>query len=166
MRATLAGTNAFFPMVPATLTTPSWRAHIIMTWWKRIAGSLTTTDRAVVPPGRRTSTDDFVALGLRLRPEHRAMARQAWRAFVEEAGDYPATAFDGKGIAILSGSMPYLVPSLIALKSLRRVGCQLPVELWFPSSEAPPAGVSFKLKRLGATARKFPLPEVLGKVCP
>lgn len=121
-------------------------------------------DRAILPPGPRTKREDFVALGLKMRPEHRAMARQDWKAFVENAGPYPTASFDGKGIAILSGGMKYLVPSLIALKALRNSGCQLPVELWFPTNEAPPVGVTFKLKRLGATARKFPIPFLLGKV--
>lgn len=126
--------------------------------------SLHPSDRAILPPGKRTAAVDFVALGRSMQPEHRAMARQDWKDFVKLAGPYPASAFSGQGIAILSGDMKYLVPSLITLKALRRVGCQLPVELWFPSTEPPPDALAAKLKRLGATARTFTVPPVLGKV--
>lgn len=157
------GQTTFFPSAPAPLSTPQWRMHLIMPWWKRMSESLHPSDRAILPPGKRTAQVDFVALGRSMQPEHRAMARQDWKDFVKQAGPYPASSFSGQGIAILSGDMKYLVPSLITLKALRRVGCQLPVELWFPSTEPPPDALAAKLKRLGATARMFTVPPVLGK---
>lgn len=136
-----------------------------MSWWHDVMAQITPAVPTVLPPGPRTENGpDFVALGHRIRPEHRAKLRQQWRAFVRKWGDMPEDAFEGRGIAILSGNLPYLVPSVVALKAIRRTGCTLPVEFWFPANESPTLGVAMKLHRLGATVRKFPVPTTLAHV--
>lgn len=136
-----------------------------MAWWHDVMAEIEPKVPTVLPPGPRTeSSADFVALGYRVLPEHRALLRKQWRAFVAEWGTMPVGAFEGRGIAILSGNVPYLVPSIIALKALRRTGCTLPVEFWFPANETPTLGVAMKLHRLGATVHKFPVPTTLSHV--
>lgn len=136
-----------------------------MAWWQEVMAKIVPSLPTVTPPGPRTENGaDFVALGHRIRPEHRAQLRQQWRAFVHDWGVMPEDAFEGRGIAILSGNLPYLVPSVIALKAIRRTGCKLPVEFWFPANEGPTLGVAMKLHRLGASVRKFPVPTTLTHV--
>ena len=36
------------------------------------------------------------------------------------------------------------------------IGCQLPVEMWFPEAEAPTVGLAVALARLGVTVRLLP----------
>lgn len=78
--------------------------------------------------------------------------------------------FSGEGVAILSGSAPYFIPSLIALKTLRHTGCALPVEIWMPDSEAPSPeeqnALHHQLAGLGAVLQILPVtsgwhPQVL-----
>jgi alpha 1,2-mannosyltransferase len=123
------------------------------------------SDEVVLPPGPRNWVDDFVAKGLRMDPDHIEDAKKQWRRFLTRANrDAPVDTFHGRGIAILSGSLPYLVPSLVALKSLRRSGCNLPIELWFPETEMPAIDIARGIERLGARVQTFPLPDVLGTV--
>lgn len=160
-----AGAEPFFPAGQPHRAKSAWRAHVAMAWWNRVMAKIMPSLPTVLPPGPRTENgQDFVALGHRVRPEHRAQLRQQWRAFVHDWGTMPEDAFEGRGIAILSGNLPYLVPSVIALKAIRRTGCKLPVEFWFPANEAPSFGVAMKLHRLGATVRKFPVPTTLTHV--
>jgi alpha 1,2-mannosyltransferase len=41
-----------------------------------------------------------------------------------------------------SGGLQYMVPAWVALHTLRRTGCQLPVEMWFAAREMPDEGAS------------------------
>ena len=103
-----------------------------MRWWATVADSITLADKVILPPGPRTRNDDFVQKGLRLQLLHIASVRAAWHAFLDQHGDLPASAFEGRGVVLIGGKLQYLVPSLIALRALRRTGCTLPAELWFP----------------------------------
>lgn len=102
-----------------------------------------------------------------MAPSHIAHAQQQWRNFsaAAEAVGSPVESFTGRGVAILSGATPYLVPSLIALKALRRTGCTLPVEMWLPEAEAPEPeirlGLQHDLEQLGAKLILLPVPPVL-----
>jgi hypothetical protein len=137
-----------------------------LTWWTTLATSIKHDDLVVLPPGPRNKSHDFVVKGLRVRPEHIEVVREQWGAFQKTAGLVPpADAFQGRGIAILSGSGPYLIPSLICVKALRRAGCRLPVELWFPENEVLGVDLTREVEELGARIQVFPFPEVLGKVC-
>jgi hypothetical protein len=137
-----------------------------LTWWAELAATISPDDEVVLPPGPRDRWDDFVAKGSRVQTQHIAQVKEGWRRFLDTAGqDPPKGAFKGRGIAILSGSMPYLVPSMIALRALRATGCTLPVEFWFPENEIPDYDVAKQLESLGAQVQVFPFdPEVLGKV--
>lgn len=77
------------------------------------------------------------------------------------AGKSVVETFSGEGVVILSGAAPYFVPSLVALKSLRHVGCSLPVELWIPDSEAPSPKEQKELQQelvgLGAQLKILPV---------
>lgn len=49
-------------------------------------------------------------------------AQQQWRAFLAEAPAYPESGFSGRGVVILSGSLPYMVPAWVNLHMLRLTG--------------------------------------------
>ena len=92
------------------------------------------------------------------------------RHAAESSGKRLVDTFSGSGVVILSGAVPYFVPSLVALKSLRHVGCSLPVELWIPDSEAPTPKEQQELQQelegLGARLKVLPVssgwhPQVL-----
>jgi hypothetical protein len=165
-----AGTPDFFqwPLsapVPELPSSSSISAGV--DWWFRLGSTLRSTDLVVLPPGPRNKSHDFVAMNLSMQPSHITHVQEQWRSFSAsaEAVDSPVDTFKGRGIAILSGAAPYLVPSLIALKSLRATGCALPVEMWLPEAEAPPpedlAGLQQDMARLGAKLILLPIPAAL-----
>jgi hypothetical protein len=49
-------------------------------------------------------------------------AQQQWRAFLAEAPAYPQGLFSGRGVAILSGGLQYMVPAWVNLHMLRLTG--------------------------------------------
>lgn len=51
-----------------------------------------------------------------------ADARRQWQAFLSAAPGYPPTLFRQRGIAIVSGLMPHIVPTWVTLHMLRRTG--------------------------------------------
>ncbi|GIL68802.1 hypothetical protein Vafri_22039 [Volvox africanus] len=63
----------------------------------------------------------------------------------------PTTApgFSGRGVVMVGGGMRYLTPAWTSLHVLRRTGCKLPVELWFPVEEFPTPAVEEALLGLG-----------------
>jgi alpha 1,2-mannosyltransferase len=56
-------------------------------------------------------------------------------------------------VVIVAGGLKYTVPAWVALSSLRRAGCALPAELWFPAAELPDAAFAAALRNLGAAVR-------------
>lgn len=149
-----------------------------LAWWAAVAGTLSPGDPTILPPGPRNRSHDFVVKGYRMDPAHIALAAELHRGFVRVAGDalpdagsaaaaaspVVALGFAGSGIVILGGMPPYLTPTLVTLRALRRTGCALPVEVWFPEAEAPSAEIAAGLARLGARACVFPVPGLLGNV--
>ena len=115
----------------------------------------------VLPPGHRGTgarpDNDFVAAGERMPAAEVARAAAQWRAFAasDVASSYPASHFAGRGIVIGGGGLHYMVPAWAALRALRRANCTLPVEVWFPAGEAPPAGSGLEaaLHDMGAAVR-------------
>ena len=114
----------------------------------------------VLPPGQRglgaSPSNDFAAAGARMPPADVARATAQWRAFLANAPAHPGEAvFAGRGVVIGGGGLRYMVPAWVALHALRRANCTLPVEIWLPAHEAPPAGSGIEdaLRRLGATLR-------------
>ena len=69
-------------------------------------------------------------------------------------------------MVLIGGKLQYLVPSLIALRALRRTGCTLPAELWFPDNEhLPGEELQTLVHKLGAHIRTVAVPRALGHVC-
>ena len=95
---------------------------------------------------------DFVAAGLRMTEEEVARARAQWRTFAATSPAYPPM-FTGRGIVSIGGGLRYLPPAWVALRALRRTGCELPVELWFLSHEMPTPALTEALRGLGAVVR-------------
>lgn len=156
---------------------------LALAWWRLLASTLTPSDTTILPPGPRNRTHDFVVKGFRIEQPHIRLAwklhddflRAADGAVTNVSGSDPgslvgggaaaaALGFNGTGIAILGGAPPYLTPMLVTLKALRRTGCTLPVEVWFPEAEAPTAALAASLELLGARLCVFPFPAFLGKV--
>ena len=112
----------------------------------------------VLPPGHRGFGGwpgaDFVAAGRRMPAADVARARSQWRRFAAAAPRAPPPAlFAGRGVVIVSGGLKYAVPAWVALSALRRAGCALPAELWFPAAEVPDAAFADALRHLGAGVR-------------
>lgn len=103
---------------------------------------------AVRPTGSRTHNKDIVRLGKLMLVRHDNMtagqkackavscycclavfcrssvqrAQQQWRAFMAEAPPYPENDMGGRGIVILSGMLPYMVPAWVNIHMLRLTG--------------------------------------------
>lgn len=58
----------------------------------------------------------------RMRSASILAARMQWQAFLAAAPSYPAAAFRGRGIAILSGALPHIISTWVNIKLLRRTG--------------------------------------------
>ncbi|KAG2501658.1 hypothetical protein HYH03_000162 [Edaphochlamys debaryana] len=136
----------------------------------------------VTVPGPRTNKVDWVMEG-RLMPERdilslqRTMsgllsdlppfpdvhAAEADSVLAAEAGTSTAVAeavarepvFRGRGVVMVGGGLRYMVPAWVALHVLRKSGCLLPVEIWFPVEEFPPPELEAALAKLGAVARRL-----------
>ncbi|GIL63128.1 hypothetical protein Vafri_17254 [Volvox africanus] len=63
--------------------------------------------------------------------------------------------FSGRGVVMVGGGMQYLTPAWVSLHVLRRTGCKLPVELWFPVEEFPTPAVEEALLGLGVMSRRL-----------
>ncbi|GFR52395.1 hypothetical protein Agub_g14905 [Astrephomene gubernaculifera] len=75
-----------------------------------------------------------------------------------QGGQSPAApaVFAGRGVVMVGGGLRYLTPAWVSLHVLRRSGCTLPVELWFPVEEFPPAALEEQLGReLGVRCRRL-----------
>jgi len=108
------------------------------------------------PNSRKTITNDFVYQGKRMRAADVAQVRVAIQEFLHAAPAYPTHTFRGQGIVIVGGSsLNYATTYWIALLSIRRAGCALPVDIWFPKGEFPTCRQVRELGRLGATPRSF-----------
>ena len=56
--------------------------------------------------------------------------QEMWEAFVKAEHAYPRGLFSGRGIVICGGGMRYFTCAWVCVKSLRRFGCELPIQLW------------------------------------
>mmetsp|Transcript_14356 Transcript_14356/g.43356 ORF Transcript_14356/g.43356 Transcript_14356/m.43356 type:complete len:597 (+) Transcript_14356:257-2047(+) len=111
---------------------------------------------SIKAPGVRTNARDWVLQGESLDSASILAARMQWQAFLAAAPSYPAAAFRGRGIAILSGALPHIISTWVNIKLLRRTGCVLPVELWFLESELPTPGLRRALESMGVAIRLLP----------
>jgi hypothetical protein len=137
----------------------------IAQWWHNVVHSITLDDTIVLPPGPRTLKDDFVRKGLRMESEHVALVRGLWADFLRDHDTLSRDVFSGRGVALIGGKLQYLVPSLVAIRALRRTGCKLPIELWFPDNEVMPTPqLQQLLAKLGVHIRTLQVPKALGQV--
>jgi len=109
-----------------------------------------------LPSSRKSIKDDFVYQGRRMRAVDIARIRRAIDDFQREAPKYDNTAFRGRGIVIVGGAgSNYATAYWIALLSIRRSGCTLPVEIWFPKGEFPSCDQVRGLHQYDALPRSF-----------
>ncbi|HKS25428.1 MAG TPA: hypothetical protein VJZ76_21745 [Thermoanaerobaculia bacterium] len=81
------------------------------------------------------------------RESHRAMLEAA----LGDAPPYPAERFAGRGIVLCAGGDVYFPCAWVCIGMLRRLGCTLPVELWYRGPrEMTPAMIAL-LEPLGVT---------------
>ena len=160
-----APTFAWHTTLPLKPYSPHPEYAKVTSFWERVINSLDIHDIVVLPPGPRTRDDDFAAKGLRMDRNHVNLARRQWAQFLDIGGlEPPRRAFYGRGIAILAGEAPHLVPALVAVQMIRKAGCLLPIELWFPTDEVITGPLVDKLRGLGAHVCTFFAPSSLGKV--
>ena len=87
---------------------------------------------------RRDPTRDFVVRGERLSARDVTRVKRRLEAFKRAAPSYPATTFKGRGIVVVGGNSRRLQTSyFVAAHAIRRTGCALPIQLWFPEGEMP-----------------------------
>ena len=75
---------------------------------------------------------DIVAIESDALTAENAPARAA--AFLKSVPPYPGT-FSGRGIVICAGGVKYLTPAWVLINMLRRLGCTLPIEVWYLGEE-------------------------------
>lgn len=110
-----------------------------------------------MPPGsRRDLYTDFVMYGRRMSEEAVRETRRRVDLFKKNAPAYPERAFTGRGIVIVGGNSPKFQTSYwVAIHALRRAGCALPIQLWFPEHENPDCERADELRRMGVTIHSF-----------
>jgi len=60
--------------------------------------------------------------------------KSRWKKFIQTIPPCP-THFEGRGIVICAGGLRYFTCAWINIMSLRRLGCTLPIELWYVGNE-------------------------------
>ena len=110
-----------------------------------------------MPPGsRRDLYTDFAMYGRRMSAEAVRETRRRVELFKRRAPAYPERAFKGRGVVIVGGNQPKFQTSYwVAIHALRRAGCALPVQLWFPEREGPDCERADELRRMGVTIHSF-----------
>lgn len=94
------------------------------------------------------------------RPNVQAAYRLACAAFIETIPPYPAGAYAGRGVVVCGGGK-YFLMAVVAIKLLRRLGCNLPIELWGLPGELP-AWQAEMVAPLGVACRRTDDPDVAG----
>ena len=54
--------------------------------------------------------------------------------FIQNIPAYPAN-FKGRGIVICAGGLQYFSCAWVCINMLRKLGCELPIELWYRGEE-------------------------------
>ncbi|QDZ22698.1 alpha-mannosyltransferase [Chloropicon primus] len=108
-----------------------------------------------VLPGWRSKSSDFVVEGLSLSDADVQKMVAKVKKFKESQPKYPHGMYQGKGIVIVGGSGKFETPYWIAVHSLRRTGCTLPIEVWFPEDEVPTCDKKKELSKLDVVVRSF-----------
>ena len=108
-------------------------------------------------PGERTQKTDWVTDGRSLSESQVHFIQEHISTFLNRAPKYPEHSPPaGQGIVIMGGMAKYFVPAWVSVNLMRSVGSKLPVEMFFPAGEFPPAGVVAGLSALQVTCRQLP----------
>lgn len=143
------------PWADLLVDAPAARAAVSPSWdalWSAVHAHAVPAD-ALAVPWVRNETHDFVREKRRLPPATVSRARAALDGFLSAVPSYPSAAFKGRGIVFVGGGLRYLVPAWIGVHMLRAAGCTLPIEMFYPLSEYPPAGAVAAFSALGVTTR-------------
>ena len=110
-----------------------------------------------IPLGSRGDVQaDFVMHGRRMSAESVEKTRTRVQEFIQNAPEYPEYTFSERGIVIVGGHQPeYQTSYWVAIHALRRSGCSLPIQLWFPESEAPDCDRIRALRNMGVTVHSL-----------
>ena len=85
-----------------------------------------------------------------------AEVRSTVEAFIRDIPPYPSTTFSGRGIVIVGGrARKYHMSYWLAVLSIRRSGCSLPIEIWFPAAEVPSRDEQLSLEKLDVVVVTF-----------
>ncbi len=86
-------------------------------------------------PARNTFTEDFIRKNnYRLTGGQRKALKKEWTSFVGTIESYP-NKFFGRGIVICAGGMSYTTCAWVCISVARKLGCTLPIELWYDGPE-------------------------------
>ena len=110
-----------------------------------------------LPGLRKKISDDYVARGERLSPLDVLRLRRAKDDFMRHVPRLEHGTFRGRGVVIVASAreLGYSTGYWLAVLSLRRARCTLPVELWFPPGEFPACDQIQQLETLGVVVRSF-----------
>jgi len=79
--------------------------------------------------------------------------RKEWKEYVQRIPPYPGN-FSGRGIVMCGGGLTYFTCCWIAIKAIRRTGCELPIELWYIGNELT-AELKIALQELNVSCENF-----------
>ena len=111
-----------------------------------------------LPGLRRKISDDFVARGERLAPIDVIRLKHAKNDFMRHVPSLEHGTFrGGRGVVMVASAreIGYSTGFWLAVLALRRAGCALPIELWFPSGEFPACEQIQELQTHGVDIRSF-----------
>jgi len=110
---------------------------------------------------RATNTYDKQALNLH-------SAGMECEQFISRISAYPQSKFQGRGIVMCAGGPRYFACAWVCIKMLRRLGCQLPIQVWHLGSQEMDQRMCSLLSSLGAECvdaskvrKRFPM-RVMG----
>ena len=109
----------------------------------------------VTLPGFRNANVDFVWEGKRLSDEDVQKIVRKIESYKSKQPREPIGLFKGRGIALVGGNRQYQTPFWVAVHAIRRTGCTLPIEIWFPHKELPSCHRIAELGKLDVTVRSF-----------
>ena len=141
---------------PGTFVLPSRALSLLITDLAKANGA---PIRAKLPPGsRRALRTDFVLHGRRMSREAVKEIKRRVSLFLNTLPAYPAAGntFNGRGIVMVGGNdAKYQASYYIAIHAIRRSGCTLPIQLWFPENEGPDCEHVDELRETGVTSHSF-----------
>ena len=129
----------------------------VLTLFKELVHTAGSPLEVEMPRGSRGDVrTDFVTYGRRMSAKSVEKTRTRVQEFIKNAPEYPKDTFSGRGIVIVGGNQSkYQTSYWVAIHALRRSGCMLPIQLWFPEREAPDCDRNKALQNMGVTVHSF-----------